>query len=120
MPLRHVAPSPPQLPGSLHRLRKEQQHRRHDFQSGHAYEDGSESIEAIICRRWILFAGFVARMEDTIRLKYAKFGELVGSACCVRGREKSERDVSWMTSERSVSTPSSGQRACASPLAMVD
>ena len=26
---------------------------------------GSDSIEAIMCRRWILFAGFVARMADT-------------------------------------------------------
>ena len=92
MPLRHVAPSSPQLPGSLHRLRKEHSHRLHDFQSEHAYEDGSESIEVIICRRLILFAGFVARVEDTRRLKYAKFGELVRSAGCVGGEGKE-----WIT-----------------------
>ena len=31
VPLRHVAPSPPQLPDSLHRLAKEQSHRSPDF-----------------------------------------------------------------------------------------
>ena len=49
---------------------------------------GSESIEAIMHRRWILFAGFVARMEDTRLLKYVKFGELVGGAGCVGSQEK--------------------------------
>ena len=53
---------------------------------------GSEraSIEAIILRRWILFAGFVALMEDTRLPKctYVMFGELVRGACCVWGQEK--------------------------------
>ena len=42
MPLRHTAPSPSQLPDSLHRLAKEQSNRPPDFLSGHAkpYEDG--------------------------------------------------------------------------------
>ena len=39
MPLRHAAPSPPQLPDSLHRLTKEQSRRPPDFLSGHAYQD---------------------------------------------------------------------------------
>ena len=49
---------------------------------------GSESIEATLRRRWILFAGFVARMEDTRLPKYVMFGEMVGGAGCVGGQEK--------------------------------
>ena len=50
---------------------------------------GSESIEATIYKRRILFAGFVARMEDDTRLsKRAMFGEMVGGAGCVGGQEK--------------------------------
>ena len=49
---------------------------------------GSESIEAIMRRRAILFAGFVARMEDTRLPKCVVFGELVGSADCEGGQEK--------------------------------
>ena len=40
VPLRHAAPSPPQLPDPLHRVVKEQSRRPLDFLSGHAYEDG--------------------------------------------------------------------------------
>ena len=40
VPLRHAAPSPPQLLDSLHRLAKAQSRRPPDFLSGHAYEDG--------------------------------------------------------------------------------
>ena len=39
VPPRHAAPSPPQLPDSLHRLAKERSRRPPDFLSGHAYED---------------------------------------------------------------------------------
>ena len=39
---------------------------------------GSESIEATLRKRWILFAGFVARIEDTRLPKCVMFGELVG------------------------------------------
>ena len=49
---------------------------------------GSESIEATLRRRRILFAGFVARMEDTRLPKCVMFGEMVGGAGCVRGQEK--------------------------------
>ena len=49
---------------------------------------GSESIEATLRRRWILFAGFVARMEDTRLPKCLMFAELVGGAGCVEGQEK--------------------------------
>ena len=38
---------------------------------------GSESIEATLRRRRVLFAGFVARMEDTRQPKCVMFGELV-------------------------------------------
>ena len=47
---------------------------------------GSESIDVIIRRRRILFAGFVARVEDTILPKWIIFGELVGGAGCVWGQ----------------------------------
>ena len=40
MPLRHTAPSPPQLPESVHRLAIERSCRPPDFLSGHAYQDG--------------------------------------------------------------------------------
>ena len=49
---------------------------------------GSESIEAIMRRRRILFTGFVVRMEDTRLPKRVMFGELVGCAGCVGGQEK--------------------------------
>ena len=49
---------------------------------------GSESIEATLRRRRILFAGFVARMEDTRLPKCAMFGEMVRGAGCVGGQEK--------------------------------
>ena len=48
---------------------------------------GSESIEATLRRRWILFAGFVARMEDTRLPKCVVFGEMVGGADCAGGQE---------------------------------
>ena len=49
---------------------------------------GSESIEATLCKRQILFAGFVARMEDTRLPKCAMFRELVGGAVPAGGQEK--------------------------------
>ena len=48
----------------------------------------SESIEATLRRRRILFAGFVVRMEDTRLPKCVMFQELVGGAGCVGGQEK--------------------------------
>ena len=48
---------------------------------------GSESIEATLRRRRILFAGFMMRMEDTRLPKCVIFGEL-GGAGCVGGQEK--------------------------------
>ena len=49
---------------------------------------GSESIAATLRRRRILFAGFVARMEDTRLPKCVMFGEMVGGAGCVGSQEK--------------------------------
>ena len=40
VPLRHAAPSPPQVLDSLHRLAKAQSRRPPDFLSRHAYQDG--------------------------------------------------------------------------------
>ena len=90
MPLRHAAPSPSQVPDSLHRLAKERSRRPPDFLSGHAglIKTGSESIQATLRRRRTLFAGFVARMEDTKLSKCVMFGEMVGGAGCVGGQEK--------------------------------
>ena len=70
---------------------------------------GSESIEATLRRMRILFAGFVARMEDTRLPKCVMFGELVGGGGCVGARKKSAWCVSWTTSELSASTPTSGR-----------
>ena len=47
---------------------------------------GSESIEATLRRRRILFAGFVARMKDTRLPKGVMFGEEVGGAGCAGGQ----------------------------------
>ena len=49
---------------------------------------GSESIEATLRRRQILFAGFVARREDTRPPKCVMFGEMVGGVDCVGGQGK--------------------------------
>ena len=49
---------------------------------------GSESIEATLRRRQILFVRFVVRMEDTRLPKCVMFGELVGGAGRVGGQEK--------------------------------
>ena len=49
---------------------------------------GSESIEATLRRRRILFAGFVANMEDTRLPKCVMFGDLVGGAGYVGGQKK--------------------------------
>ena len=70
---------------------------------------GSESIEATLRRRRILFAGFVARMEDTRLPKCVIFGQLVGGAGCVGARKKSGWGVSWTTSELSASKSTSGR-----------
>ena len=70
---------------------------------------GSESIEATLHWRRILFAGFVARMEDTRLPKCVIFGELVGARAVEGARKKSGWGVSWTTSELSASTPTSGR-----------
>ena len=49
---------------------------------------GSESVEATLRRKQILFAGFAARMEDTRLPKCVMFGKMVGGAGCVGGQEK--------------------------------
>ena len=49
---------------------------------------GSESIEAILRKRRILFAGLVARMEDTRLPKCVMVGELEGGAGSAGAQEK--------------------------------
>ena len=70
---------------------------------------GSESIEGILRRRRIMFASFVARMEDTKLPKCVMFGEQVGGAGCVGDQEKERMGVSWTISELSISTTTSGR-----------
>ena len=48
---------------------------------------GRESIEVTLRRRRILFAGFVARMEDATLAMCVMFGELVVDAGCVGWQE---------------------------------
>ena len=49
---------------------------------------GSESIKATLRRRWILFAGVVACMENTRLPRCVMSGEMVGGAGCMGGQEK--------------------------------
>ena len=70
---------------------------------------GSESIGTTLRRRRILFAGFVARMEDTRLPKCMMFGEMVGGAGCVGATKKNGWGVSLTISELSTSTPTSGR-----------
>ena len=49
---------------------------------------GSENIEATLRRRRVLFAGFVARMEDTRLPKCVMVGEMMGGAGCAGGQKK--------------------------------
>ena len=70
---------------------------------------GCESIAATLRRRRILFAGFVARMEDKRLPKCVIFGEMLGARAMWGARKKSECGVSWKTSELSASTPTSGR-----------
>ena len=68
-----------------------QKHKRADHPISYLdklIKTGSESIEATLRRRRILFAGFVARMEDTRLPKCTMFGEMVRGAGCVGGQEK--------------------------------
>ena len=89
MPLRHAAPSPLEVLDSLHPLAKAQYRADHPISYlGTLIKTGSESIKATLRRKQILFAGFVARMEDTRLPKCVMFGELVGGAGCVGGQEK--------------------------------
>ena len=57
-------------------------------------KSGSESIDAVMPRRWILFAGFVACTEDTKLLHCVIFGELMGGAGGVGGAGKEVDGVS--------------------------
>ena len=61
---------------------------------------GSENIDAIMCRRPILFAGFVARIENTRLPKCVMFGEPDGG-CELRGG--AGRRVDGVSSERAQS-----------------
>ena len=71
---------------------------------------GSESIEATLRRRRILFVGFVARMMEDMRLpKCVMFGEMMGGTGFVEGQKSIGWGDSWMTLELLASTPTSGR-----------
>ena len=55
---------------------------------GTLLKTGSESIKVTLRKRRILFAGFVAHMEDTRLPKCVVFGEMVGGRGLGRGRGK--------------------------------
>ena len=55
---------------------------------GTLIKTANESIEATIRRRRILFAGYVARIEDTRLPKCVMFREMVGGAGCVWHQEQ--------------------------------
>ena len=101
VPLRHAASSPPQTRSIGWRKNNRTHHSISYLDT--LIKTGNESIEAIIRRRRILLAEFVARLENTRLPKCVVFGELVGM------RKKSARGVSWTTTELSVSTPTSGR-----------
>ena len=94
--LRHVEPARgPLLRRAHHRFLTRcigwGKHNRADHSISHLdtlIKTGSESIEATLRRRRILFAEFVARLEDTRLPKCVMFGELVGGVGCVGGQEK--------------------------------
>ena len=79
VPPRLAAPSPPQALNSLHRLAKANRADHPLSYLDTLIKSGSESIEAALRRRRILFAGFVARMEDARLPKCVMFVELVGN-----------------------------------------
>ena len=88
MPLRHAAPSPSQLHVSLHWLAKEQSRQYPFSHLDTLVKTGNETIDATLSRRSILFAEFVARVEDTKVLRCVMFGEVVGGVGCVAGQDK--------------------------------
>ena len=51
---------------------------------------GSESVDTMMRGRRMLFAGFVARMDDTRLPNCELFGKVMGGAGCVGGQENEE------------------------------
>ena len=78
MPLRHTAPSPPQVLDCCIGWRKRNRADHPISYLDTLIKTGGESIEASLRRRRIVFAGVVARMEDTRLSKCVMFGEMVG------------------------------------------
>ena len=69
-------------------MAKAHSHRPPDLLPRNLVKTGSESIEATLRKRRILFAGSVARMDDPRLPKCVMFGELVGRAVSSWGQEK--------------------------------
>ena len=86
--LRYAATSPPHF---LIRCIGWRKHTRTDHSISYVetlLKTESESIEATLRKRRILFAGFVARMENTKLSKCVMFGELVWGTVSSGGQEK--------------------------------
>ena len=68
-------------------------------------------------RRWILFAGFVARMENTRLQKCVMFGEMGGGGRAAWGEQEKEWMVCFLDDLRafSLSKPTSGRLLYCSP-----
>ena len=113
--LRHAAPSPSQLPDLLQHLFLKKNRTDHSiFYLDTLVKTGSGSIKATVRRSRILFAGFVARTEDTRLPKCVIFGKLVGRG--LRGgaakrvyRMSPERPQSFRYQRRSVDDCSPGR-----------
>ena len=85
-----AATSPPQLSDSLYRSTREQPHRPLpiSYYLDTLMKTGSESVDAMMRRRRILFAGFVARMADTRLPNCVMFGSVIGERAVWGGQEK--------------------------------
>ena len=70
------------------RMAEKEARRPHPIVFRRALATASESIEAIVRKRRILFAGFAARMGEERLPQRAMFGELVGGKGYSGGKEK--------------------------------
>ena len=107
MPLRHAAPSPPQVLDSLNRLEKAQSRRPPDFLSGHAYQDGKCEYRGgdftkeadLVCGVCGAHGGYeTAEVRDVRRIGG-------GRGLCGGDRKTSGWGVPLTISEFSASTP---------------
>ena len=110
VPLRHAAPSPPQVLDSLHWLAKAQSCRPPDFLSGHACQDGKREHRGDFTQEADLVCGICGAHGGYETAEVRDVRRNGGGGRAVSGaRKKSGWDVSWTISELSASTPTSGR-----------